>query len=77
MVDVSTREPFPVGASTGKNPKYGVADRKGFVGVDPVYANFANDTDEPLEATPEVVEEQPKTEPVKAAPAAPKPPESK
>ena len=30
------------------NPEDGVLDKDGFVGVDPVYQNFANKTDAPL-----------------------------
>lgn len=32
----------------GENPAYGVPNDDGFIGVSPEYANFANDTDEPL-----------------------------
>lgn len=35
----------------GENPEYGAADENGFVGVSPEYANFANDTDAPLEGS--------------------------
>lgn len=48
------------------NPNYGEPDSNGFVGVDAVYANFANDTDEPLEGDDE---DDKKSEPKKAAPA--------
>ena len=34
-----------------KNPEYGKPDAQGFVGVSPEYANAANDTDLPYEAT--------------------------
>lgn len=50
--------------SVGVNPTYGEPDENGFVGVAPEYANFANDTDEPLDADD-------KEEPVKKEKATP------
>lgn len=44
-------EKIGLGGKGGKAPTYGEADRNGYVGVSQEYANAANDTDLPLEAT--------------------------
>lgn len=41
----------------GENPNYGEPDEQGFVGVAPEYANYANETEAPLEGDGSEVED--------------------